>query len=65
MKRPGLGRNSWLPLEPGDLVRFDEEPLVYVVLRRYFSDRYLDDIVEVLTPDGCRMEFFEDYLVRV
>ena len=65
MKRPVAGRNSWLPLEPGDLVRFDEEPLVYVVLRRYFSDRYLDDIVEVLTPDGYRMEFFEDYLVRV
>ena len=53
------------PLHPGDLVKFLEEPQTYIVLRRYFSDRYLNDIVEVLTPDGKRSEFFEEYLERV
>jgi len=60
-----VGRHTHEPLRTGDLVKFDEEPHTYVVLRRYFSNRYLDDVVEVLTYDGHRMEFFEDYLERV
>lgn len=50
---------------PGELVKFSDEPQVYVVLRTYFSDRFLDNLVEVLTPDGKIHQFYEDYLDRV
>lgn len=65
MKYPTTGHSSSEPLRPGDLVKFLEEPQTYIVLRRYFSDRYLNDIVEVLTPEGQRSEFFEEYLEKV
>ena len=53
------------PLLPGELVKFSDEPQVYVVLRTFFSDRFLDNIVEVLTPDGKTHQFYEDYMERV
>jgi len=52
-------------LLPGELVKFSDEPQVYVVLRTFFSDRFLDNIVEVLTPDGKTHQFYEDYMDRV
>ena len=53
------------PLLPGELVKFSSEPQVYVVLRTFFSDRLLDNIAEVLTPDGKTHQFYENYMERV
>jgi hypothetical protein len=52
------------PLLPGELVKFSDEPQVYVVLRTFFSDRLLDNIAEVIAPDGTLCQFYEDYVER-
>jgi len=41
------------------------EPQVYVVLRTFFSDKFLDNIAEVLAPNGKTHQFYEDYMERV
>jgi hypothetical protein len=53
------------PLLPGDLVRFSDEPQVYVVIRTFFSDKFLDNIAEVLSPNGKTHQFYEDYMERI
>jgi len=53
------------PLLPGELVRFSDEPQIYVVIRTFFSDKFLDNVAEVLSPNGKTHQFYEDYMERI
>ena len=53
------------PLLPGELVKFSDEPQIYVVIRTFFSDKFLDNVAEVLSPNGKTHQFYEDYMERI